>query len=443
MAYANPNNMMAKLMMQGGGNAIAGLNQIKRQNQMAQMINQQNLANSQQTNQFNAAMNPMKIAQAKRGKLQQGNDGQWYFVKPDGTIEKAGAQQPGAQAQISPQLASGRGIPGGTPFNPAAMEIFGGSGQPPQQVKPPMPQMATPGYAGPVQQPQGQPIPQQAPQSGFNVAKQPSAGELAAIGYLSPEKQAAYMQGTPQVRGPLYTEAKMAEREAIKTGKRAHAYSAKSDFLPGGVARLIDPQGNVTLKKDGIEITDPAERNRILAESRQVEATQRGLIAGTEARSKQSVQFAGDFYKRIEPINKGIANMEEAKRLLATGADTGPITSMFPSFKAATVELENINNQMGLDVIGTTTFGALSESELKFALDTALPVGLPPAELADWLERKISAQGKLRDYMGEAAMYLGKPGNTLSSWIKVSKQRQKLRDMTPEELEARRQELNG
>jgi hypothetical protein len=73
---------------------------------------------------------------------------------------------------------------------------------------------------------------------------------------------------------------------------------------------------------------------------------------------------------------------------------------------------------MGLDVISSVTFGALSESELKFALDTALPTKLEPKALREWLVEKKRVQGLLANELRSAASFLGTPGNTIADYIK-------------------------
>ena len=51
-------------------------------------------------------------------------------------------------------------------------------------------------------------------------------------------------------------------------------------------------------------------------------------------------------------------------------------------------------------------FGALSESELELALQTALPTNLSEDALSDWLRRKRDAQDKLADYLTQQARFL-------------------------------------
>lgn len=55
-----------------------------------------------------------------------------------------------------------------------------------------------------------------------------------------------------------------------------------------------------------------------------------------------------------------------------------------------------IRNTLGLNVIGSVTFGALSEGELNLALSTALPGIRDKAKLREWVANKREASRKLR-----------------------------------------------
>jgi len=76
---------------------------------------------------------------------------------------------------------------------------------------------------------------------------------------------------------------------------------------------------------------------------------------------------------------------------------------------------------MGLNVIQNTTFGSLSEEELKFALNTTMPQGLNSAELKAWMIRKRDTQKKLAGYLEESAIFLGTPGNTVSDFLQMKR----------------------
>jgi len=141
-----------------------------------------------------------------------------------------------------------------------------------------------------------------------------------------------------------------------------------------------------------------------------------GIITQKEA-AKASVTA----YKKLEGVNKNIANIDEAIRLLDEGASTGAVQSMMPSVRTASVKLDNLQKRLGIDIIGSVTFGALSQGELDLALSTALPTRLKPAELKEWLQGKRNAQEKLADYLESAVIHLGTPGNTHSTWLQYQK----------------------
>jgi hypothetical protein len=134
---------------------------------------------------------------------------------------------------------------------------------------------------------------------------------------------------------------------------------------------------------------------------------------------KQAAEESGKAFEGLSKIRTTIANMNDAVAALDAGAETGPIVSRLPSFRTASIELDNIKGRMGLDVISSVTFGALSESELAFALDTALPTNLEKEPLKAWLKSKIGAQEKLAAELRKAASFLGTPGNTIGDYVNI------------------------
>ena len=78
------------------------------------------------------------------------------------------------------------------------------------------------------------------------------------------------------------------------------------------------------------------------------------------------------------------------------GANTGVIANRLPNWKASTIALDTVKNELGLDVVGSVTFGALSEGELNLDLSTAIPTNLSEEDLVDWIDRKIVAKQKLQ-----------------------------------------------
>jgi hypothetical protein len=98
----------------------------------------------------------------------------------------------------------------------------------------------------------------------------------------------------------------------------------------------------------------------------------------------------------IESVGSQIDKIDSMVSILDEGAMSGFISNVFPTFQKATAQLNQVMNYLGLDVIGSVTFGALSESELKLAMDTAVPRGLAPKALKQWAIDKASALRKFR-----------------------------------------------
>jgi hypothetical protein len=188
--------------------------------------------------------------------------------------------------------------------------------------------------------------------------------------------------------------------------KRAGSY-----FDQGDVRMLADPITNTA------EPVQAPGENRSQAEIQQILTGQAGVKKGTEAAATAAITESSNAIEKLSVTKQSIANIDEAIAAIDDGAQTGVIYSMLPSVKSASIALDNVRGKMGLDVIGGTTFGALSESELKFALDTALPQKLEPPELKTWLTRKKQAQQKLATQLEDAAIYLGKPGNTPAGYM--------------------------
>ena len=155
------------------------------------------------------------------------------------------------------------------------------------------------------------------------------------------------------------------------------------------------------------------------------EMTGESVGAEAAAQDKQSVlakgaaQASADAIGKLPALRENIRNLRKLGPLIDSGAGTGPIEKFFPSFKSASVELDNLRASLGLDVVGAASFGALSEGELNLALDVALPTGLKGPELKAWAERKIAAQDKLATELENAAIYLAKPGNSQAGYLEM------------------------
>jgi hypothetical protein len=121
--------------------------------------------------------------------------------------------------------------------------------------------------------------------------------------------------------------------------------------------------------------------------------------------------------EKIAKIDLGLSNIDAAIQAINDGAGTGAIEKRFPSLRAASIALDNIQGRMALDVIGAVTFGALSQGELDLAKSVALPTGLEAPELIKYLNDKKAAQQKLRDYYNEQIQFLDQ-GGTVAGFMR-------------------------
>ena len=129
---------------------------------------------------------------------------------------------------------------------------------------------------------------------------------------------------------------------------------------------------------------------------------QADLIGDVEFQKKNAVlrsdmiKLSGDTRAKIK---QNLANYQIALDALDAGEDgialTGRLAKFVPNITAAAQSIETAKSKLGLDIIGSVTFGALSEGELKLAMDTALPSDqLSPTELRKWITDRVDAQRK-------------------------------------------------
>ena len=165
--------------------------------------------------------------------------------------------------------------------------------------------------------------------------------------------------------------------------------------------RLTDVTGQGRLPSG--KLISISKTGESVQEKRTAETEADKIKKKQEAEVKASTKAGEQAAIGVQKIDKNIANLSLAITALDKGARTGAVQQFLPSVKAASVELDNIRNNLGLDIVGAATFGALSESELKFALSTAIPTGLNEGELKDFLIRKRDAQQKARGALANAA----------------------------------------
>ena len=169
-----------------------------------------------------------------------------------------------------------------------------------------------------------------------------------------------------------------------------------------------------------------------------------GRVGDAEAGIAEKVEFAkktgvsrsaaiDDGFAAMETIDGNIRNLEGAIQAIDDGASTGVVVNRFtPTVRESTIRLNQLQGELGLDVVGAVTFGALSQGELNLALDVALPTDLQPPELKQWIQNKIAAQTKLRDYYEEQIDFLDQ-GGTIAGFVRKRKRDSEQNQPSPEE----------
>jgi hypothetical protein len=149
-------------------------------------------------------------------------------------------------------------------------------------------------------------------------------------------------------------------------------------------------------------------------------------MGGEAARAVREGQLAPEtaaaYFKQAETVASSVRNMDAAIQALNEGAQSGIVYDMIPNITVASAELQNAKQRLGLDVIGSVTFGALSAGEMQLAMDTAVPSGLPPEELKTWLRRKRDAQTKMLAALQDAAIHFASGGSQEDYYRKIGAQ---------------------
>ena len=227
--------------------------------------------------------------------------------------------------------------------------------------------------------------------------------------------------------------------------------AAAKIFDVGGVPHIFDP---VTRKAVPVAVGGEDVTTKSVSESEAIIAARAAQAKGQAAISTGIVKQG---FKAVQSINKNMLNLDRAISALRSGAKTGAIEKFLPSIRKASIELDQVRGELGLDVVGAVTFGALSAGELGLAMSVALPTGLDEPALMEHLEKRKDAQSKLLNYYNEQIQFLsgtdqdGTP-NTIAQFLSNKEQgaqpdtgisAEQFRAMTPEQRAQALSQLQG
>lgn len=150
-----------------------------------------------------------------------------------------------------------------------------------------------------------------------------------------------------------------------------------------------------------------------------------------EQKAQREMQNQINLQDRQTAMNRGVEAMNAANILQGNvskyaqaleasenGAQSGVVRQYLPALDAQTAELRRLGSLLGIDIINSATFGALSATELNLALSTGLELGLSPAELQADLKKRIAASQKLYDEYMKIAKELSSGSVLYSDYIK-------------------------
>jgi hypothetical protein len=164
--------------------------------------------------------------------------------------------------------------------------------------------------------------------------------------------------------------------------------------------------------EDGYSVTKLGTRGLTSKAKAQFESESQFKLADVEAARERGEKV----FDQSQQVNRSIDIMKQARDLAASpkGVRTGVIDRFLPAFDENTAMFNSLRTTLGIDVINSATFGALSERELDLALSRDIPNTLSGQDLVNYLDDKIAAQNKLYREMT-------KLGRKLQSGIGLSK----------------------
>ena len=266
--------------------------------------------------------------------------------------------------------------------------------------------------------------------------------EAVAGGMLSPKDAIATVVQAEDPLAKLQLETAKITLQKLKAQSDMDPNVQSSAPLPdqsGVIATMRDGSvkvttigGEVLTGQAAVDFVRTAQENSADYQRSIFEARRLGTLGadvemgGDAARAVREGQLAPEtaaaYFKQAETVASSVRNMDSAIQALEEGAQSGIVYDMIPNITVASAELQNAKQRLGLDVIGSVTFGALSAGEMQLAMDTAVPSGLPPEELKTWLRRKRDAQTKMLAALQDAAIHFASGGSQEDYYRKIGAQ---------------------
>jgi hypothetical protein len=213
--------------------------------------------------------------------------------------------------------------------------------------------------------------------------------------------------------------------EATAPSGSEAAIKAQADTItfPDGSMKIVSTDGSIKYYgSDGEQITGAANIAEFNKRTSELSKTEAGIVATNTLAMKNATTKSEQGREQANAIRGNSYYLDQAIAALNEGANTGSIVKRFPTLTDAGQKLDQVQRNLGLNIVQATTFGALSRGELDLALATALPTGLSEEALIEWIKTKKAADEKVASIIEEASDYMGIPGNTIAGYYREKRE---------------------
>ena len=219
----------------------------------------------------------------------------------------------------------------------------------------------------------------------------------------------------------------VAQNPNVQSSQMLRDYSGSVITMRDGSVKVLTSGGQELSGQEAMDFIKASEANYIQGQKDIYGARREGTLASdielggeaerVKAEGKDAPAIARANFEDAQTVRSTITNIDNAIAAIDQGAKSGIVYNMLPNMTLASASLSNAMDRLGLDVIGSVTFGALSEGELRLAMETAVPRNLPPAELRQWLVRHKEAQQNAYTALIETAQHFAS-GGTMDEYLR-------------------------
>ena len=231
--------------------------------------------------------------------------------------------------------------------------------------------------------------------TGFQTSGEVMGQQLQGLNPANPQDRDEIIRRVSQSNpaGAATLQAAFAEQEA-QIQSRQNRFPTDTQRYANGTTWTQTSNGGVIVKgADDQLITGTEAITAAIAAGRQSDLEAIKAEAAAKAEGDLSVKQLAETSEALDMAVSQAQMNDQFIRLLEEEGANGTLWETYkPSWfkNNATIEFNQLARQAGLNVIASVTFGALSEAELKLAMDTAVPRFQTNEAAADYFRRTIS-----------------------------------------------------